>query len=129
MRLQGHGPYAMEKPVLVIISRSGLVLFPWFISPKVDGNFYAISLGLRGTQGLAVCDKPCMIRQVFVAPLMVKDGVHVDQKRGVRGRGMGARAQVSSCCRVLAQTLSSSRILDPNLVVHMVMNVFDNVRS
>ena len=61
-----------------------------------------ISLGLRGTQGLALCDKTCMIRQVFVASLVVKDGVHMDQKRGVHAMGMGARAQVSSCCRVLA---------------------------
>ena len=50
------------KNVLVVISRSGLVLFSWFIFPKVDGTSYAISLGLRDRQGLALCDKACVIR-------------------------------------------------------------------
>lgn len=62
MRLQGQGPYSMEKHVLVVISRSGLVLFSWFIFPKVDGTSYAISLGLRDSQGLALGDKACVIR-------------------------------------------------------------------
>jgi len=52
----------MEKHVLVVISRSGLVLFSWFIFPKVDGISYAISLGLRDSQVLALGDKACVIR-------------------------------------------------------------------
>ena len=38
------------------------MLFSWFIFPKVDGTSYAISLGLRDRQGLALCDKACVIR-------------------------------------------------------------------